>query len=132
MGIGPSLRALGAGMYASDSVIVYCIQAHLSIYLTYNTIAMTKYNFVSKESSNVLDNIEFVVNNCNDIQLKCRPSEATVVSLFETLFVGYPIAILGEMSIGGFSSETTGWFLIGYKKIYFSIHNNILYLRARY
>jgi hypothetical protein len=47
----------------------------------------------------------------------------------KALFVAMPIEKLGNVTIGGFQSESTGFFVIKGYKIYFSIHEDVLYLR---
>lgn len=91
---------------------------------------MYSYNFFTKEIKHTFDNIKYVVNN-SSLPLSCDPDEATVVKLFENLHVAVPVQKLGKLTIGGWNSETTGYFVIGYNKIFFSIHNDILYLRKR-
>jgi hypothetical protein len=91
---------------------------------------MYKYDFQTKEITHVFDNLKYVVNN-SQLQIKVSKKEAVVVELFNQLFVGIPIELLGNLTIGGWNSESTGYFLIGYEKIYFSIHGEILYLRKR-
>ena len=91
---------------------------------------MNTYNFNTKETGNILDNIKYVVDN-HDI-LTCPTEEACVVNLFDRMFVGIPVEYLGTVVIGAFYSENTGYFLKGSDKIYFSIHDEILYLRKRF
>lgn len=91
---------------------------------------MYKYNFQTKEVTHIFDNLKYVVNN-SQLQITVSKEEAVVVELFNQLFVGIPIELLGNLTIGGWNSESTGYFLIGYEKIYFSIHGEILYLRKR-
>ena len=90
---------------------------------------MNTYNFNTKQAGHVFDNIKYVVDSHN--VLTCPVEEATVVSLFDSLFVGIPVKYLDTIVIGGLISETTGYFLKGYNKIYFSIHNDVLYIRKR-
>lgn len=91
--------------------------------------SMEKYNFQTKESAHIFDNINYVVDSNNELQ--CPADEAKVVKLFDKLFVGIPAKYMGDVLIGGLNSDTTGYFLKGYNKVYFSIHEDILYLRKR-
>lgn len=91
---------------------------------------MYKYDFKTKSITHVFDKLKYVVNN-SQLQITVSKEEAVVVELFNQLFVGIPIELLGSLTIGGWNSENTGYFFIGYEKIYFSIHDEILYLRKR-
>jgi len=95
-----------------------------------NLKLMNTYNFNSKEAGHIFDNIKHVVDTKN--RIVCPVEEATVVNIFDNLFVAIPVKYLGTIVIGGLNSETTGWFLKGYDKVYFSIHEDILYLRKSY
>lgn len=92
---------------------------------------MHTYNFETKELSHIFNSIEYVVDGRNI--LDCPTDEAKVVRMFENnrLFVAIPIKYLGRVTIGGFNSESTGYFHVGHDKVYFSIHGNILYIRCR-
>lgn len=92
---------------------------------------MYNYNFNTKVVKHVFDDIKYVVSACDNLQMPCKKEDAVVVELFNTLFVGITVENLGNLTIGGFNSETTGFFLVGYIKIYFSIHGEILYIRKR-
>lgn len=91
---------------------------------------MYKYNFQTKNVTHVFDKLKYVVNN-SSLQITVSKKEAVVVELFNQLFVGIPIELLGNLTIGGWTSENTGYFLIGCEKIYFAVHDEILYLRKR-
>lgn len=91
---------------------------------------MHYYNFKTKEINHAFDTLTHVVNN-SFLHIPCTKEEASIVELFDSLHIGIPIEKLSVGAIGGFNSETTGFFQKGYEKIYFSIHGNILYLRKR-
>jgi len=90
---------------------------------------MIQYNFKTKEIANIFDSIKYVVNNSCELTIECNEKDAKVVSLFNQLFVGIPVEKLGKLTIGAFNSETTGYFISGYQRIYFSLHNDIMYIR---
>lgn len=92
---------------------------------------MYSYNFLTKELSTIFDNISTIVNNCQYLELKCSAEQAVVVEIFGRLMVGLPVEVLGTISGITMNSETTGYFLKGYTKVWFSIHEHILYLRCR-
>lgn len=91
---------------------------------------MYKYNFKTKEVTHVFDKLKYVVNN-SQLQIIVSKEDAVVVELFNKLFVGIPVELLGNLTIGGWNSESTGYFFIEHEKVYFSIHDEILYLRKR-
>lgn len=93
---------------------------------------MNNYDFKTKQMTNLLDSIEYVVNNCDDICIPMTKQDAVIVELFDKLFIGVPVERLGTINLISWTSEYTGTFMRGYRKISFSIHNNILYLRKRY
>jgi hypothetical protein len=90
---------------------------------------MNTYNFKTNKAGHIFDNIKYVVDSHN--VLTCPVEEASVVNLFDRMFVAIPVKYLDNVVIGGLLSETTGYFLKGYDKMYFSIHEEILYLRKR-
>lgn len=93
---------------------------------------MNNYDFKTKQITNVLDSIQYVVNNCDEINIPMTKEDAVIVELFDKLFIAAPIERLGTIHLISWTSVYTGTFMRGYKKIYFSIHEGILYLRKRY
>jgi len=94
-------------------------------------IVVYQFNFKTRKLSNIFNNVKYVVNN-SSLEIECEKDEAVVVELFDRLFVGIPVYKLGTLTIGNFNSETTGFFYVGHNKLYFSIHDDVLYLRKRY
>jgi len=91
---------------------------------------MYSYNFETKQLKHIFDNLRYVVNN-SSLTIQCEPQECSVIAMFpnKALFVAMPIEKLGNVTIGGFQSESTGFLIIQGYKIYFSIHEDVLYLR---
>lgn len=91
---------------------------------------MLTFNFVTKQVGSIFDEITHVVNNSSFLKLNCEAEEAKVVKMFDgNLMVALPVEKLGKVVILCLKSDTTGILQIGYQKVYFSIHGNILYLR---
>lgn len=91
---------------------------------------MYNYDFKTKTLKHIFDNLRYVVNN-SSLQIDCEPQECSVIAMFpnKALFVAMPIEKLGSVTIGGFNNDSTGFFVIKGYKIYFSIHEDVLYLR---
>lgn len=91
---------------------------------------MIKYNFLTKEYSHVFDEVKYLVNNCALVDIKATKEEAVIVELFDKLFIAAPIEAIGEIVVGGWNTETTGFMFRKGIRVYFSIHGEVMYLRA--
>lgn len=91
---------------------------------------MYNYDFKTKQIKHIFDSIRYVVNN-SSLQIDCEPQECSVIAMFsnKALFVAMPIEKLGNVTIQGFNSDSTGLLSIKGYKIFFSIHEDVLYLR---
>lgn len=91
---------------------------------------MYKYSFKTKEVSHIFEGVTRVVNN-SSVKIPCNKDKATVVELFDppALFVGIPVEEMPDVVIMRINSDTTGVISISDKKVAYSIHENILYLR---